>query len=547
MTSWEEFRWTDLAGALFASGADSDASWMQLFASGFMVRRFCLEYGGKPDCCFPEQTSLCRELEAQKSPMKTLGDQFYKEAIEHCRSYNSRLCAERSVRLPFLDSQTGVAQNNCYIWMEKRHRGPGLAPGQLYTYPARCWRKKRRLHPPEDPKLRLLEVKPEVELPLKKDGFTSESTTLEALLRGEGVEKKVEAKEEENIQEIQVCLEPAACVQNPLDPEKTMVHSADPSKARGMSSSLSRLGALASPLVSSYLILGSSATDFSHVTSPPVHPSIYVGATFEPASLLMPGREPCERVLENDENAEEGNEEEDLEEDVPKRKNRTRGRARGSAGSRRRHDAASQEDHDKPYVCDICGKRYKNRPGLSYHYAHTHLASEEGDEAQEQETRSPPNHRNENHRRTGGISPKQEHLSQGPGPAQKGPDGTVIPNNYCDFCLGGSNMNKKSGRPEELVSCADCGRSGHPTCLQFTLNMTEAVKTYKWQCIECKSCILCGTSENDDQLLFCDDCDRGYHMYCLNPPVAEPPEGSWSCHLCWELLKEKASAFGCQA
>ncbi|KAB0342339.1 hypothetical protein FD754_019265 [Muntiacus muntjak] len=57
-----------------------------------------------------------------------LGDQFYKEAIEHCRSYNSRLCAERSVRLPFLDSQTGVAQNNCYIWMEKRHRGPGFKP-----------------------------------------------------------------------------------------------------------------------------------------------------------------------------------------------------------------------------------------------------------------------------------------------------------------------------------------------------------------------------------------------------------------------------------
>lgn len=45
---------------------------------------------------------------------------------------------------------------------------------------------------------------PEVELPLKKDGFTSESTTLEALLRGEGVEKKVEAREEESIQEIQV-------------------------------------------------------------------------------------------------------------------------------------------------------------------------------------------------------------------------------------------------------------------------------------------------------------------------------------------------------
>lgn len=53
--------------------------------------------------------------------------------------------------------------------------------------------------------------------------------------------------------------------------------------------------------------------------------------------------------------------------------------------------------------------------------------------------------------------------------AQKGPDGTVIPNNYCDFCLGGSNMNKKSGRPEELVSCADCGRSGECACRPGTV------------------------------------------------------------------------------
>lgn len=29
----------------------------------------------------------------------------------------------------------------------------GVAPGQLYTYPARRWRKKRRAHPPEDPAL----------------------------------------------------------------------------------------------------------------------------------------------------------------------------------------------------------------------------------------------------------------------------------------------------------------------------------------------------------------------------------------------------------
>ncbi|OPJ79348.1 hypothetical protein AV530_014166 [Patagioenas fasciata monilis] len=85
---------------------------------------------------------------------RALGEEFYREALEHCRSYNARLCAERSLRLPFLDAQTGVAQGNCYIWMEKTHRGPGLSPGQLYTYPARCWRKKRRLNILEDPRLR---------------------------------------------------------------------------------------------------------------------------------------------------------------------------------------------------------------------------------------------------------------------------------------------------------------------------------------------------------------------------------------------------------
>lgn len=47
-----------------------------------------------------------------------------------------------------------------------------------------------------------------------------------------------------------------------------------------------------------------------------------------------------------------------------------------------------------------------------------------------------------------------------PPPAKKGPDGLALPNNYCDFCLGDSKINKKTGQPEELVSCSDCGRSG---------------------------------------------------------------------------------------
>ncbi|KAM3868820.1 zinc finger protein ubi-d4 isoform 2-T2 [Diretmus argenteus] len=385
--------------------------------------------------------------------VKLLGEQYYRDAMEQCHNYNARLCAERSVRMPFLDSQTGVAQSNCYIWMEKRHRGPGMAPGQLYTYPSRRWRKKRRVHPPED-RLIFPPLKPEIDLGLKKDALlSSDGSSLEALLKGESVDKRGSAElrgseEEPNPADFTGGLNPAARIRKRI---------------------------------------------------------------IEPEDFL------------------DDLDDEDYEEDTPKRRGKGKGKGRGVGSGRKKPDsaaAAAQEDRDKPFACDICGKRYKNRPGLSYHYAHSHLAEEEGEEKEEAEVNEPA------------PPPPEE-----PKTPKKGPDGLALPNNYCDFCLGDSKTNHKTGQSEELVSCSDCGRSGHPSCLQFTPVMMAAVKTYRWQCIECKCCNMCGTSENDDQLLFCDDCDRGYHMYCLSPPMAEPPEGSWSCHLCLALLKDKASIY----
>lgn len=47
----------------------------------------------------------------------------------------------------------------------------------------------------------------------------------------------------------------------------------------------------------------------------------------------------------------------------------------------------------------VCGKRYKNRPGLSYHYTHTHLAEEEGEEEKEADVAPSPPRCLENHKR----------------------------------------------------------------------------------------------------------------------------------------------------
>jgi zinc finger protein ubi-d4 len=324
-----------------------------------------------------------------------------------------------------------------------------------------------------------------------------------------------------------------------------------------------------------------------------------------------------------------------------------------SARGRRKITYDPITDAEKPFACDLCGARYKTRPGLTYHYTHSHKDKEDEEEDEmgpaaspkrdesaarrhsrcppatslpppvlhpqqqlpvalqpptlQPQQPPPPHHLMQhissggnppgammpppsqmmlqhhpppphlvpqqqpppNHSQAMGILPPQSHPGGPMGPSssptpipsqmqqppvqsssstppanpeegnnangKKPPDNLkprVQPSPYCDFCLGDAVENKKSGVAEELVSCSDCGRSGHPTCLQFTANMIISVKKYRWQCIECKCCSICGTSDNDDQLLFCDDCDRGYHMYCLSPPLDAPPEGSWSCTLC---------------
>lgn len=53
---------------------------------------------------------------------------------------------------------------------------------------------------------------------------------------------------------------------------------------------------------------------------------------------------------------------------------------------------------------------------------------------------------------------------------KKGPNGLALPNDYCDFCLGDSTLNQKTGQSEELVSCSDCGRSGMTLSLSLQID-----------------------------------------------------------------------------
>ena len=109
------------------------------------------------------------------------------------------------------------------------------------------------------------------------------------------------------------------------------------------------------------------------------------------------------------------------------------------------------------YYLSVCGKRYKNGPGLKYHYTH-YNHDQDGSSSVTTE-----------------VNPHSVGLPGSP-MAESNPQPTVItstvaitkenhpgianPNDYCDFCLGDATRNKKTLMSEELLSCADCGRCG---------------------------------------------------------------------------------------
>ncbi|XP_052688889.1 zinc finger protein ubi-d4-like isoform X1 [Crassostrea angulata] len=375
------------------------------------------------------------------------GENLFKDAIEHTANLNMRMGIERKLRLPFLDSQTGVAQSHTSLWHPYRDRQPGLTYGQLYSYPANRWKKRKRL------------------AFMNTEGRVNKSNEIET--------------GESDVHQINTVENPAICKEE--EGEKY----SESSKDRWFE-------------------------EYDNLSEPPD-----AGEMVDDQSDIS-----------------------DYEETYIKKKKKKQSSGRGRKKNTEKEAPQVTEEKDKPYSCEgrtkswkACGARYKTRPGLQYHYNHFHNGMIED------ETVPSPRPPARASSRTA-VLKSLVASSSGTVAEKSGRSGMdkrdISANNYCDFCLGDSEENKKSNQPEELVSCSDCGRSGHPTCLQFTANMIISVKKYPWQCIECKSCGLCGTSDNDDQLLFCDDCDRGYHMYCLNPPLSEPPEGNWSCHLCIE-------------
>uniref|UniRef100_A0A9J2PP88 PHD-type domain-containing protein n=2 Tax=Ascaris TaxID=6251 RepID=A0A9J2PP88_ASCLU len=91
--------------------------------------------------------------------------------------------------------------------------------------------------------------------------------------------------------------------------------------------------------------------------------------------------------------------------------------------------------------------------------------------------------------------------------------------NRCSIC-GVTNS-------AQMLSCATCSTKVHPDCAGLPERVVNVALNYMWSCIECKKCTVCEKPDNEDAMMFCDRCDRGYHTFCVG--LSAPPTGTWVC------------------
>lgn len=204
----------------------------------------------------------------------------YYDAVQNSSRYNNQLVLDRKTRLPFIDSQTGVAQRDCCLWMQKWERMPGTNYGQLYTYPSRRWKKKRRGY-------------------LLNDNYFFKRN------------RAIESQESNHVNGVENQSKP----DNPESSEKLIE-----------------------------TITKNESKD------------AWIYADYDDSFDFEDDFDIPESDYDDSEEFSIGRKKKRKKESVKKKK--------GEHG-----------DVEKPYICDVCDARYKTRPGLTYHYTHTHQNS----------------------------------------------------------------------------------------------------------------------------------------------------------------------------
>ncbi|XP_025986081.1 bromodomain adjacent to zinc finger domain protein 2B isoform X9 [Solenopsis invicta] len=117
--------------------------------------------------------------------------------------------------------------------------------------------------------------------------------------------------------------------------------------------------------------------------------------------------------------------------------------------------------------------------------------------------------------------------------------------------LNNSEQNNQAPAPPEettprgLNTWREATARAHTSAqLAMALYMLEA--SIAWdKSIMKANCQFCHSGDNEDKLLLCDGCDRGYHTYCFRPKMENIPDGDWYCHECMNKATGERNCLVC--
>ncbi|KAI4339070.1 hypothetical protein MLD38_024052 [Melastoma candidum] len=97
----------------------------------------------------------------------------------------------------------------------------------------------------------------------------------------------------------------------------------------------------------------------------------------------------------------------------------------------------------------------------------------------------------------------------------------------CRMCLFGETDG--SERAKKMLSCKNCGKKYHRSCLKSWSHDRDLIHWSSWTCPACRTCEICQRTGDPKKFMFCKRCDGAYHCYCQQPPHKNISSGPYLC------------------
>ena len=119
------------------------------------------------------------------------------------------------------------------------------------------------------------------------------------------------------------------------------------------------------------------------------------------------------------------------------------------------------------------------------------------------------------------------------GDSQKTPEKKRAKAKQVDDDNNEQNENGSSAQNKSILHNWEKSLMNCSTLSQIFIHLQTLDESIAWSKSVLKSaCRICKRKKDGENMLLCDKCDRGHHIYCLRPPLKSIPEGEWFCPEC---------------